>query len=110
MSTYLEIESYKELSLLKEIKQNHIQLMRSATRRSKLLNNESNVSQLALDSRPHNSEVLDPLLADLGIKIDNMDNDDQSQSSNGAVKAPKNNKKMKNNNNLDAINEEDSED
>lgn len=34
--SYLELESYRELTLLKEIKQNHIQLMRSKRHIEKL--------------------------------------------------------------------------
>lgn len=32
VNSYLELESYKELTLLKEIKHNHVQLMRSNRR------------------------------------------------------------------------------
>jgi hypothetical protein len=34
--SYLELESYRELTLLKEIKENHIQLMRSKRRVQKI--------------------------------------------------------------------------
>jgi hypothetical protein len=42
ISSYLELESYKELTLLKEIKVNHIQLMRSKRSICKLKGFESN--------------------------------------------------------------------
>lgn len=56
----------------------------------------------AVASRKLSQEILDPLLVDLGIKIDNSD-EDQISGVSETIKTHKN----KNRNDLDAINEED---
>ena len=62
VQSYLELESYKELTLLKEIKVNHIQLMRSKRRICKLKGFEtsSNDSVEELDGKEV-SQVMESL-------------------------------------------------
>ena len=104
VSSYLELESYKELTLLKEIKHNHVLLMRSNRRVHK--NSGMSVRE---QIRIPGKAGLKQSLRELGIKeptdsgLSASDSDSNSNQM-GHKKRPKEAKiKVKN---LDAINEE----
>lgn len=60
VSSYLELESYKELTLLKEIKEGHIELMRTKRRMQKLTQPAKSESQ--------EKQIFDSSLNELGLQ------------------------------------------